>query len=147
MSSITTNGYVMEYVAGRGRVFVHIHVAEKAFGKSLPPRAEVHHWNENKQNNVGSNLVICPDETYHTLLHQRTKAFEACGNANYRKCCFYQQWDDPVNLMIRGGAGSISYRHRACYNKANRDRYQRIKQETDKQGARNGTSTSTQTNK
>ena len=83
MSSITTNGYVMEYVAGRGRVFVHIHVAEKALGKRLPPRAEVHHWDENKQNNVGSN----------------------------------------------------------------RDRYQRIKQETDKQGARNGTSTSTQTNK
>ncbi|HDR9834275.1 TPA: HNH endonuclease [Burkholderia multivorans] len=78
----------------------HIHIAEKALGKELPNGAQVHHVDENPQNNAPENLVICPDQAYHSLLHQRAAAFDACGHANWRKCRYCQQWDDPDNLYV-----------------------------------------------
>src|SRR3990167_9989532 len=48
---------------------IHILVAEKALGRPLPEGVEVHHHDENRQNNSNSNLVICQDVAYHRLLH------------------------------------------------------------------------------
>lgn len=63
-----------------GCVYTHILIAEKALGKPLPPDAEIHHVKGNT-NNPG-NLVICQNRTYHWLLHQRQRAYDACGHAN-----------------------------------------------------------------
>lgn len=41
-----------------------------ALGKSLPTKAVVHHMNEDKLDNRPENLVICPDQAYHMLLHK-----------------------------------------------------------------------------
>lgn len=86
---------------GATKVSVHTVIAERALGRPLPPGAEVHHVDGDKRNNNPTNLVICPDRAYHFLLHIRTRAMEACGNPNWRKCRYCQQHDAPENLKIR----------------------------------------------
>lgn len=104
-------GYVLD-----GGQLEHVVVAERALGRKLPRGAEVHHVNEIKTDNSPSNLVICPNRQYHQMLHYRSRALDACGNANYCKCEYCKGYDDPANLtrQDRGRAG-IRYRHKACH--------------------------------
>ena len=91
------------YIGVNGKIkFQHVHIAETALGHSLPKGAQVHHVDENCQNNTPSNLVICQDQSYHWLLHKRTNAINACGHADWRKCRFCLQHDSPENLYIHG---------------------------------------------
>lgn len=92
------------------RVSPHVAIAEQALGKKLPFGAEVHHVDENPSNNEPSNLVVCPDAAYHKLLHQRQRAFDACGNYDWRKCHICKQYDDPANLWV----SRKKSHHRAC---------------------------------
>ena len=48
----------------------HRLVAERALGKALPPGSIVHHINLNKQDNRQCNLVVCPNNEYHMLIHK-----------------------------------------------------------------------------
>ena len=82
--------------------FEHVEIAERALGHALPPGAEVHHVNEIKSDNCPSNLVICPDRTYHKLLHRRTEALDACGHADWRRCTHCHRYDDPLRLRHDG---------------------------------------------
>lgn len=93
----------------------HIAVAERALGRPLPSGAVVHHVNEDKLDNRPSNLVICPNQAYHALLHRRMRALDACGHADWRKCWICQHWDAPENLHTTPG-GNVY--HNCC----NRDR-------------------------
>lgn len=97
----------------------HIMVAEVALGKQLPNLAVVHHVNEVKTDNRNENLVICPNQAYHRLIHQRTDAYNACGNANWRKCkrCFC--YGDP-DVMAKDGNG---FSHKLCKNLYQRKMY------------------------
>lgn len=103
------NGYVLE----------HRLIAEKALGKPLPIGVVVHHPYRNRYEN--KYLVICPDDAYHAFLHQRMRAFEACGHANWRKCKVCKKYDDPKNLFISSSRGGGVY-HRGCIGKYNNDR-------------------------
>ncbi len=89
----------------------HVQKAEKALGKPLPTKAVVHHIDYDKENNNNTNLVICPDQTYHALLHVRTDAYNACGNANFRRCIFCKQYDNPINMYKHVSA----FAHRRCH--------------------------------
>ena len=51
----------------------HRYVVEKAMGKQLPLGAEIHHYNGNRSDNRNFNLIVCPNEAYHKLLHERAK--------------------------------------------------------------------------
>jgi hypothetical protein len=118
-------------VTGRGYVFIctphhprtnstggvaeHVLVCERALGKFLPPGAIPHHVNGNPGDNANNNLVICQNEAYHQLIHKRMRALEACGHANWGKCQFCKQWDEPDNLVWRPHNSSTF--HRDCYNK------------------------------
>lgn len=100
-------------------------IAEKALGKFISIGQEIHHVDGNRSNNKNSNLVICENKAYHLLLHQRTRAFNACGNVNWRKCWICKQYDDPKNLYILP-KGNSAY-HKSCkkqsrrkYNEKNR---------------------------
>ena len=105
---------------GKGRYeFEHTLVAEQALGRPLPTGACVHHVNAQRADNRPANLVICESRAYHTLLHRRMRAYHACGQANWRKCGYCGQYDEPTNIYIppRG----LSTHHRSCRNRFQRD--------------------------
>ena len=78
----------------------HVLAAELAIGHRLPPQAVVHHVDGRKDHNVNSNLIICNDQTHHMLLHQRLRAFRACGHADWLRCRVCRCWDDPKSLCV-----------------------------------------------
>jgi len=100
-----------------GYIYEHTAVAEAALGRVLPVGAEVHHFNGDKTDNRGANLVICPDHKYHALLHTRTNALRACGNPEWRKCPYCKQHDDPSNMVIHKlKKQDDRYEHQGCAN-------------------------------
>lgn len=109
-------------IEDRKQRFEHVLVAERAIGKRLPAGAIVHHVDENPRNNANSNLVICPDQKYHMLLHKRARAIDACGNANWHPCQFCKQYDAPENLYVSKTGNSIF--HRKCHSAYERNRQQ-----------------------
>jgi len=95
--STTSLGYRVVAVGGE-RILEHVAVAENALGKKLPAGAIVHHVDGDRANNLSSNLVVCPDQAYHLLLHARQRAYGECGDASYRKCMNCGRWDDPRHM-------------------------------------------------
>lgn len=72
-----SEGYTMVHLGKNEYKAEHVLMAEKALGKPLPPGAEVHHVDRDKSNNNTKtkwNLVVCPDHSYHALLHRRAVA-------------------------------------------------------------------------
>jgi hypothetical protein len=97
--NINSKGYVEIYQNKKSYILEHIFIAEKALGKPLPPKAVVHHVDENKTNNFPNNLVICQNNIYHKLLHKRLRALNICGHADWEICQFCKKYDDPKNLI------------------------------------------------
>ena len=114
---IDSKGYPLIYepthpkANNRGYVHEHVLIAEKALGKFLPKGCEVHHIDKNKIDVSSGNLVICQDRAYHMLLHQRQRAFDACGNANFRKCVHCKLYSDHETMRDCGNA----FAHWECY--------------------------------
>jgi hypothetical protein len=112
------DGYIRYNVGGK-LVREHQLIAERALGKSLPAGAHVHHVDGNRKNNAHSNLVVCPSDAYHKLLHLRQDAIDACGNASFRKCQFCHQWDDPTRMRLN----NRMYHHAECRAADNKRRW------------------------
>jgi hypothetical protein len=117
--NINQSGYIDHHTDGR-RVYAHVLVAERALGKTIPKGACVHHVNEIKGDNSPSNLVICPNEAYHRLLHRRAKALDACGHADWKMCPYCGEYSH-LELMTSRGA------HPSCARKAAREAYRNKK--------------------
>ena len=109
------NGYKMYSRKRQGlrRVAEHVLIVEKALGKPIPLGAEIHHVNSIRHDNRNSNLVLCPNHAYHNLLHVRTNALEKCGNANFRKCNYCRNYDDPKNMYAHPSK-QTSFWHKKC---------------------------------
>jgi len=95
-------------------------VASTALGRPLPSGVEVHHVDGDKWNNRGSNLVVCQDKAYHRLLERRTRALQACGNANWRRCRFCGEWAPVEDLYVSPNGRCVH--HRQCDAAYARDR-------------------------
>lgn len=115
-------GYHMYGANGRIE-YGHVLVAEKALGRKLKSPEVVHHVNGNGLDNRPDNLVVCPDQNYHLLLHVRQRAYDACGHADWRKCKFCKQYDDPATVFD-SGKGCW---HRVCSMLYQRARTARLK--------------------
>lgn len=77
--SIHGGKYRRIFVNGK-QIFEHVYLAEKALGRKLPEKAVIHHMNENGfDNKTPFNLIICPSQAYHFLLHKRAKELEQYG--------------------------------------------------------------------
>lgn len=121
---VSPQGYVFIYApshprasANKGYVMEHILVVEKGIGRYLEGPELVHHCNRDKKDNSPSNLVLCPDQAYHLMLHARIRALEACGHADWRKCKHCKTYDKLTNLVI----AKTSCFHQPCANKYSRE--------------------------
>jgi len=107
------NGYIRTWARENpmadcnGYVLAHRLIAGKALGKTLPEKVEIHHYDKVQ-------LVICQDNSYHKLLHRRTKALRACGHAPWRKCWICKQWDAPEKITICKQNRNVY--HKKCLN-------------------------------
>ena len=90
------NHYAMGSLGNGVQRSAHRIVADRALGKPLPPGAEVHHVDGNKQNNAPTNLVICESRSYHRLLHVRTRVLRAGGDPNTQRFCWKCQQLHPL---------------------------------------------------
>lgn len=97
-------------------------IAERAFGKTLPKKAHVHHVDENGFNNRNNNLVICEDQCYHQYLHVRIRAYRETGNPNARKCSICKLWEHDLRTGIGCGSRGGAWRHRHCHRLKTRER-------------------------
>lgn len=102
----------------------HVRIAETTLGKKLPRGAVIHHVDGNGLNNDYSNLVVCPNEAYHKLLHQRQRALDASGNANWLVCVFCGIYDNPLSMHVQPNKPSRAY-HRPCAARYARERRMR----------------------
>lgn len=102
-----------------GMVQTHTLVAEKALGKLLPPKAQVHHIDGNRLNYKNCNLVICPNQGYHRLLHLRKAALEATGSPHSRRCVICKQWGIPDETWR---VGKETARHKKCHTEYEKTR-------------------------
>ena len=115
-------GYVYVW-APDGYVREHVAIAEAALGKPLPAGAVVHHVNGVKHDNRPTNLVVCEDNAYHSLLHMRGRAMKACGDPSWRMCKMCRSYDAPENLTIDRWAAF----HKECDAKRAREYRKRLR--------------------
>lgn len=115
-------GYWRIQVDGKS-VRRHVHAAEKALGKKLPIGAKVHHVDEDRQNDSKTNLVVCPNDAYHALLHQRARAYDACGNANFARCYVCKTYSDPQTMK----PDRNHFYHALCKKERDAQRYAKEK--------------------
>ena len=91
-------------------------IAERAVGRPLRETEVVHHIDGDIGNNSTDNLVICPSQAYHMLLHRREKALIATGNANSVQCYLCKSWDAEENVtrVVQKSRNSYFFYHKAC---------------------------------
>lgn len=115
--SIRKDGYIVFNEVG-GAKLAHVKIAERIIGKSLPKGCIVHHMDCDPRNNDPGNLLICPSQAYHLLIHSRTRAFNACGNADWKFCRVCKKYDVPENLRKRNN-GAV---HLICERRQDAER-------------------------
>ena len=124
---VRAGSYPNRFIDGKSKR-EHIVIAEKILGRPLPAGAVVHHVDEDKTNNRNDNLVICPDRAYHNLIHRRMRAYDACGHADWLKCCLCGKYDDPRNMRVYQSPNENPRgRHASCELERGRHRFDSVR--------------------
>lgn len=121
----------------KGLVQEHRLIVEQAIGKTLPRSVIVHHVNGNRKHNFKGNLVVCPNDEYHKLLHQRTHSLIFTGSPNNRWCPGCQEFlplESFYHTTRRDTYGNKKPKRsgycKFCSNTVNRKSYERNKRKT-----------------
>ena len=115
-----TGGYKFITIDGKTK-YLHVIAIETFMGRALVTGEEVHHKNGDPSDNAIDNLVLCKNHEEHMLIHQRQRAMEACGNADYRLCRICGKYDSTENMSPH----RKQFYHRVCL--ASQSRQQRAK--------------------
>lgn len=91
----------------------HVRIVESVIGRNLVGTEIVHHVDGNPGNNNNANLVVCPSQAYHFLLHRRQRALDATGDASKMKCVYCKKWDSQESMRISGKNKSRA-NHKEC---------------------------------
>lgn len=134
-------GYVL-IRGSRDTVGIHLHryIVEQAIGRKLRTKEIVHHINYNKLDNRRCNLLLCPDQAYHKLIHARTDAINSGVNLETQHKCssckeVKMKSDFPKNKGEWNGVNhdcklcSNNRRREKQYSKGKFDWLQRLKQQ------------------
>jgi len=119
---IKTTGRVLIWVPdhpradSQGYVRRSILIVEKALRHSLPLEAKIHHVNCNESDDSRGNLVVCEDQAYHLFLHQRKRAHDDCGHADWKRCRRCGHYS-PKEEMRTHDERSNSWSHPECVRK------------------------------
>jgi len=107
--------YKTKQIRGRGS-YLHRLRAEIALGRPLQGFECVHHADGSID--ATAPLVICPDNAYHRLLHQRLRVKLAGGNPDTDKiCCACQQCQSKEHFWARKASGDGLYDYcKPCAN-------------------------------
>lgn len=107
---------------GNGSALVHRLRAERALGKPLPPKAEVHHADGSIS--VEAPLVICPSRAYHMFLHVRMRVKAAGGDPNRDRVCGSCGGVKPIGEFVKNtkSVSGVDARCKACLNAQRRAR-------------------------
>jgi hypothetical protein len=92
---------------------------EEKLGRPLVGKECVHHKDGKPGNNNPDNLQLCRDNAEHKQIHQKERAFAACGDENKKLCSLCGKYDDPANLYMN--PANNTGRHRACAKKRYND--------------------------
>ncbi len=116
-------GYVMIHIPGHKRaiknyVLEHIFIVEKILGTTLREGVVIHHVNGDRKDNSNNNLVVCENQAYHMLLHQRERALKESGDSNNIKCPICKEYDSKQNLIITKDGQNRG--HKGCANEYKR---------------------------
>ena len=120
---ILDSGGYMAYKGGpfRGKR-EHVVIAETALGKPLPEGDIVHHVDAVRTNNANTNLVVCQDQAYHSLLHMRAKAVAAGCPASWVRCRFCGGFADKADMQCYQYGNISITQHQTCSVKSLRER-------------------------
>jgi hypothetical protein len=106
-----------------GYVLEHLVIAEHALGRYILPPIQIHHMNQQPGDNRNRNLVICEDDGYHKLLHQRTRAWKESGHADWRACHICKKFSPLHHLKMNGPRTGLNIYHALCASMRNRQYY------------------------
>lgn len=121
-------GYSAKQINGVKK-FDHVRVVENVLGFELPKSVVIHHWNEIKTDNRNENLLVCQDRAYHNLIHARMRAYDACGNANWRPCVICKKYDAIENFhKPKKEKSTAANVHQKCANAYQKMNYARKKE-------------------
>ena len=123
LTVLNDQGYIVRKKNGV-RIREHVAVVEAVLGRKIKQGEIVHHIDGNRSNNVNNNLMVCPSQEYHMLIHVRQRAFDATGDATKRKCSYCNTWDSSGNLKF-GKYGSVF--HAECRRNYRKENYDPIK--------------------
>lgn len=98
MKNLASKSYPAVHIGGNRIETVHRIRAAKALGRPLPKGVVVHHADGTRSQS--SQLVICPNQKYHFLLHVRMRVKAAGGDPNTDRICQYCKAVKPMTEFV-----------------------------------------------